>query len=67
MLRLRLTHTTKRPFGALTTRHVWVGQQWDAYNEWWDDVTDEYVTADEAELELLRNIVDVGLESTFEH
>jgi hypothetical protein len=67
MLKIRLTHTTRRSFGALTTRHVFVGQQWDAYNEWWEDVTNEYPMAKDAELALLRSIVDVALEPTFEH
>ena len=67
MLRLRLTHKTWVPFGSYTKRHGWVGQQWDAYNEWWEDVTCEFPMAKDAELALLRSIVDVELESTFEY
>jgi hypothetical protein len=67
MLRLRLTHRFWIPFGSSTKRHAWVGQQWDASNEWWEDVTNEYPMAKDAELALLRSIVDVELEPVFEH
>jgi len=67
MLRLRLSHHTFQAFGSKIIHDVWVGQQWDPLNEWWEDQTNEYPTAQEAELALLRTIVDVELESTFEH
>ena len=66
MLMLRLTHYTHHTFGSKTVRHMWVGQQWNLMNELWEDQTNECPTAKEAELALLRTIVDVELESTFE-
>jgi len=67
MLKLRLTHTTRQPFGSTTTFHVWVGQQWDAMTEQWEDRTNEYPSAQETELALLRDFVDVEFDPTFEH
>jgi hypothetical protein len=67
MLRFRLTHTTRQAFGSSTVRHVWVGQQWDALTELWEDQTNEYPTAQEAELALLRAFVDQEFEQTFEY
>ena len=66
MLRLRLTHCTYQTFGSKIIRHIWVGQQWNPMTEYWEDRTNKYPTAKEAELALLRTIVDVELESTFE-
>ena len=66
MMRLRLTHSTKQTFGSTYSRHIWVGQQWDAFAELWEDQTIEYPTAAEAELALLRDIVDVEFEPTLE-
>jgi hypothetical protein len=60
MLRLRLTHID---FGSKTIHHVWVGQQWDA----WEDQTNEYPTAQQAELALLRKLVGVEMEPTFDY
>ena len=66
MLRLRLAHYTSQTFGSKTIHHIWIGQQWNSLNELWEDQTNEYPTAQEAELALLRTFVDVELESTFE-
>jgi len=59
MLRLRLAHYTYQTFDFKTIHHIWVGQQWNLMNELWEDQTNECPTAKEAELALLRTIVDV--------
>ena len=66
MLRLRLTHTTRCAFGSFIQRDVWLGQQWDAFTETWEDRTNEYPTSQEAELALLRDFVGVEMEPVFE-
>jgi hypothetical protein len=66
MMRLRLTHRTRQTFGSGYSRHIWVGQQWNALTEQWEDRTSTYPTARDAELTLLRNIVDVEFEPTLE-
>ena len=48
-------------------RDVWVGQQWNAATEQWEDQTEEYDTAQGAELALLRAYVDQEFEPTFEY
>jgi len=67
MLRLRLIHYTYQTFGSKTIRHIWAGQQWNPMTEYWEDQTNDCPTAKDAELALLRTIVDVELESTFEY
>ena len=73
-MKTRLTHATRRAFGSKVTQHIWVGQIYDAPHsiekELWEDYTNDYDTQQEAELALLRNIVEdyIGAEHlpTFE-
>ena len=73
-MKTRLTHATRRAFGSKVTHHIWVGQIYNAPHsiekELWEDYTDDYDTQEEAELALLRNIVEdyIGAEHlpTFE-
>lgn len=67
MPRFRLTHTTRKFYVHGFTHHIWVAQQWDATTEKWEDRTNEYPTAEEAELALLRDLVGQEFEPTFEH
>ena len=66
MLRFRLTYTIGWTSGSFPQRDVWVGQQWDAFTETWEDRTHDYPTSQEAELALLRDFVGVEMEPVFE-
>jgi hypothetical protein len=74
-MKIRLTHATRRyAFASNVTRHIWVGQIYDAPHsiekELWEDYTNDYDNERDAELALLRNIVEdyIGTEHlpTFE-
>lgn len=65
-MRLRLSR--KHIKHVYSSRDIWVGQKWDVNKGWWEDATNEYPSALEAELALLRNVMgdDSELEPTFE-
>jgi hypothetical protein len=72
-MKTRLTHATRRAFGSKVTHHIWVGQLNDALpenGEQWEDYTNNYDNQKDAEIALLRNIVQdyIGVEHlpTFE-
>ena len=62
-LRLKRTHIKH----IYSSRDIWVGQKWHDMR-WWEDVTDDYPSALEAEVALLRRVLgkDAELESTLE-
>jgi hypothetical protein len=75
MIRCRLTHTIRPKFNVAgdainysgITQHVWRGQLLEDSTEQWVDLTTEYPDAQSAELALLRSLIDVEFEPTFEH